>query len=290
MKSAPTSSEESVFKHALRSGASGFAAMGAQVSGLMWLRTTINHQYRHGGTGWGTLRGLYREGGVRRLYRGYLPAMAQAPLSRFGDVACYTAAQRWSAGGGGDGEPAPVWQTTALASGGSSLWRLGLMPLDSLKTSMQVHGKDGARILRQKVATSGPGVLFHGYLGTAGASMLGYYPWFFTFGYLDRALPRADDPLPQLCRHAGMGFSASLVSDTVSNAARVTKTYRQTHPTPISYLDAAKHIIQKDGWAGWLGRGLRTKWVANGIQSATFAVAWKYIERHLLSAPGRDSQ
>ena len=269
--------EEPVLKYALKSGLSGSIAMGAQVTGLMWLRTTINHQYRNGGNGIDTLRTLYKEGGVRRLYRGYLPAIVQAPLSRFGDVAFYTAAHRWA------GEERPVWQATAAASMGSSLWRLGLMPIDSLKTAMQVHGKNGAAILRQKVATSGPTVLFHGYLGTAGASMLGYYPWFFTFGYLDRTLPAAEDPLPRLCRHAGMGFAASLVSDTVSNAARVTKTYRQTHPTPISYVEAAKRIIVKDGWRGWLGRGLRTKWAANGIQSATFAVIWKYLEKYVWS-------
>lgn len=266
-------------EHALRSGASGLAAMAAQVTGLMWLRTTINHQYRHGGTGLATLRALHREGGVPRLYRGYAAAMLQAPLSRFGDTACYTAARRW----GDDREGTPVWQTTAVASLGSSLWRLGLMPLDSLKTSMQVHGKSGGAVLRQKIRVAGPGVLYHGYLGTAGATMLGYYPWFFTFGYLDRVLPPADPerPVAGLCRHAGMGFGASLVSDTVSNAARVTKTYRQTHPTPISYADAARRMIASDGWRGWLGRGLRTKWAANGIQSATFAVAWKHLESRL---------
>ena len=139
-------------------------------------------------------------------------------------------------------------------------------------------------MLRQKVSRSGASVLYHGYLGTAGASMLGYYPWFFTFGYLDRTLTAQDTPLASLCRHAGMGFAASLVSDTASNAARVTKTYRQTHPTPISYLDAARTIVAQDGWTGWLGRGLRTKWAANGIQSATFAVTWKYLERYVLSS------
>ena len=30
------------------------------------------------------LRHLYKEGGVLRFYRGYVPALAQGPLSRFG--------------------------------------------------------------------------------------------------------------------------------------------------------------------------------------------------------------
>ena len=35
---------------ALRSGFSGSAAMVIQVCSLMWLRTTMNYQYRYGGT------------------------------------------------------------------------------------------------------------------------------------------------------------------------------------------------------------------------------------------------
>ena len=75
-----------------------------------------------------------------------------------------------------------------------------------------------------------------------------------------------------------MGFAASAVSDTVSNAVRVVKVCRQTHPTPISYIEAARRVISEDGVRGLLGRGLRTKIVANGVQGATFSVAWRCIE------------
>jgi hypothetical protein len=36
------------------------------------------------------MRTLYRDGGVRRFYRGVLPALLQGPLSRFGDTAANT--------------------------------------------------------------------------------------------------------------------------------------------------------------------------------------------------------
>ncbi len=272
-----TSSEISPLKKALQSGAAGFGAMSVQVTALMWLRTTVNYQYRHGGTGRAALRRMYREGGVRRLYSGYAAAMLQAPLARFGDVASYTAVQQRL------GDSCPVWQSTGLASLASASWRLGLMPLDSLKTSMQVHGgRAGLGVLRDKVRRSGPGVLFHGYLGTAGANMLGYYPWFFTFGWLDRQLPVPGEDagvLAPLARHATMGLAASAASDTASNAARVLKTYRQTAPAPVGYAEAAQAIVRSEGWRGLLGRGLGTKLVSNGIQSATFAVAWKYFEK-----------
>ena len=37
-----------------------------QVGALMWLRTTINYQYRHGTSTTTALKTLYREGGVVR--------------------------------------------------------------------------------------------------------------------------------------------------------------------------------------------------------------------------------
>ena len=58
-----------------------------QVGTLMWMRTTMNYQYRHGTTTAVALRTLWKQGGVRRLYRGVGPALLQGPLARFGDTA-----------------------------------------------------------------------------------------------------------------------------------------------------------------------------------------------------------
>ena len=43
----------------------------------MWMRTTMNYQYRYGTTTTQALRKLYAEGGVRRFYRGIAPALFQ---------------------------------------------------------------------------------------------------------------------------------------------------------------------------------------------------------------------
>jgi hypothetical protein len=64
-------------KKALRGGLPGMAAMAIQVMSLMWMRTTINYQYRHGGTMMGALKTLYAEGGIPRFYKGVLPALVQ---------------------------------------------------------------------------------------------------------------------------------------------------------------------------------------------------------------------
>merc|ERR1719456_1166981 len=75
-------------KKAWNSGSAGFVAGTMQVVAFMWLRTTMNYQVKHGGSFLDTLMLLWKEGGLRRLYRGLLPwAIFQAPLSRFGDVA-----------------------------------------------------------------------------------------------------------------------------------------------------------------------------------------------------------
>ena len=38
------------------------------------------------------------------------------------------------------------------------------------------------------------------------------------------------------------------------------------------------HTLAADGWWGLLFRGLGTRLLANVLQSALFAVVWKYIE------------
>lgn len=43
----------------------------------MWMRTTINYQYRYGTSTTTALKTLYREGGVVRFYRGLGPALLQ---------------------------------------------------------------------------------------------------------------------------------------------------------------------------------------------------------------------
>lgn len=62
---------------ALRGGLPGMAAMAIQVFALMWLRTTINYQYRYGTSTMQALRTLYKEGGIPRFYQGLAPALIQ---------------------------------------------------------------------------------------------------------------------------------------------------------------------------------------------------------------------
>ncbi len=117
---------------------------------------------------------LYREGGVLRFYRGYWAALAQGPLSRFGDTAANTG-MLVLLNSLDSTKNLDVGSKTAAASVAAGLFRILLMPIDAVKTSMQVGGS--FKPLAQKIKTSGVGVLWHGALASAGATMIGHWPW-----------------------------------------------------------------------------------------------------------------
>lgn len=249
----------------------------------MWLRTTMNYQYRHGTTTRQALRKLYAEGGVRRFYRGLAPALFQGPLSRFGDTAA-NAGMLALLDHYDSTRSLPVAAKTAAASTAAALWRICLMPIDTLKTTLQVEGARGMTVIASKMRTSGPVVLYYGAMGAFAATWVGHFPWFFTYNFLDATLSVPDSLAAKLARNAGIGFAASCVSDTASNSIRVLKTYRQTAEVKVSYVDAARSIVAKDGLFGLFGRGLQTRLLANGVQGALFSVGWKYFQLQYANA------
>lgn len=261
-------------KEALGGGIPGMVAMFAQVSTLMWLRTTVNYQYRYGTTAREAFTTLYKDGGLRRFYRGYSAAIIQGPLSRFGDTAAnngvltvlnsYTYTQSL-----------PIIVKTGFASATAGAFRVLLMPIDTVKTMMQVEGKNGINALKTKIQEAGPKVLFYGSFASSLATMVGHYPWFATYNILNEKLINYKDTKKQLIRNAFIGFTASMVSDTCSNSIRVIKTTRQTIGTEMDYNKIIKMIVDKDGWSGLFGRGLKTKIITNGIQGMLFSVYWK---------------
>ena len=172
---------------------------------------------------------------------------------------------------------------TICASATAACWRVLIMPLDTLKTTMQVSGKKGGHKLTHKLQVSGPRVLYNGAIAASAANFVGHYPWFFTFNYLSANLPpftiSTDYPeLNKFARMATIGFFASFMSDTCSNSIRVVKTTKQTFEKHITYPEVVKHIIKSDGVLGLFGRGLKTKIFANGVQGMMFSVAWKFTQ------------
>lgn len=261
-------------------GLSGAAAMGVNVCSLMWIRTTINYQYRYGTSTTEAFKTLYKDGGIPRFYRGLIPALLQGPLSRFGDTAANTGVLA-ALDAFESTEKLPVALKTVAASIGAALFRIILMPVDTFKTTMQVEGKDGISKLFKKFSTNGPSVFYSGSLAAASATFVGHYPWFFIYNFLSDRLPRPTDTATKLARSALIGFCASAVSDTCSNSIRVIKVYKQANAEAISYPEALKRVIAEDGILGLFGRGLQTKIIANGLQGLMFSVLWKLIDEQL---------
>ena len=160
------------------------------------------------------------------------------------------------------------------------------MPVDTVKTIMQVEGKNGLPILWQKVRTGGVGAFYQGGFGAVGASFVGHYPWFATYNFLNANIDMPEDFAQKLMRNAGIGFCSSFVSDCTSNSIRVIKTTKQTHSESITYGEAANLVIKSDGLAGLFIRGLQTRILANGCQGMLFTVLWKYFEEQLNKRDG----
>ena len=276
-------------RRALGGGLAGAGAMALQVLLLFPLRSLMNYQYRYGGTFRAAVSALHSEGGARRFYRGLLPALVQAPLARFGDTASNTGILAILNSNESTAN-LPIGIKTLAASSAAAMFRILIMPVDTIKTVLQVDGQKGISALGGKFRANGPSVFFHGALAASAATFAGHYPWFAVFNALDANLPVPTDRLGKLCRSAGIGFSATLVSDTVSNSIRVIKTYRQTHPSPISYRQAVTDVIRQDGVLGLAFRGLKTRIVANGIQGLTFSVLWKHFDEQWLHAASKEKE
>mmetsp|Transcript_39533 Transcript_39533/g.79834 ORF Transcript_39533/g.79834 Transcript_39533/m.79834 type:complete len:313 (+) Transcript_39533:53-991(+) len=269
---------------ALRGGLSGAAAMAINVGALMWMRTTVNFQYKYGMGTTEALRHIYNDGGrglsgVLRFYKGVGPALIQGPLSRFGDTAANDGAMALM-----DALPmfedTPTFVKSIGCSAAAASFRIFLMPVDCLKTTMQVEGSKGIGLLGAKIKAGGPGVLWHGALGVVSATFVGHYPWFFTRNQLQEILPKYDrktETLNYLGVAAIIGFCASAVSDTCSNSIRVLKTTKQTAEFPITYTQAFRQVVDKDGISGLMFRGLKTKIISNGFQGLLFNVLWRTI-------------
>ncbi|GAA5951846.1 hypothetical protein JCM3765_003134 [Sporobolomyces pararoseus] len=277
-------------------GLAGALSMVLQVLLLLPLRTIMNYQYRHGGT---SFTSSYRlllsssNGRHSRLYAGLLPALVQGPVARFGDTASNAGvlalleSNDWL-------RKLPTGVKTAAGSLLGAIFRMVLMPVDTLKTTMQTEGNSKALVvLKERVKRYGPGTLWSGAWATAAANFVGSFPWFATYNYLSLHLPTpSEDPsihshfgfvMLKLSRQALIGFVSSVVSDTISNSLRVVKTYRQTAEEDVGYRQATREILKKEGPKGLFGRGLKTRLLANGLQGIIFSVLWKVFQ-DLLSA------
>jgi hypothetical protein len=279
-----------------------------QVVLLMWVRTITVYQYRYGISMATAFSRLYREGGIARFYEGWEYAVIQGPLARFGSIAAnelailiFAHTSHSAVETGKTPVKISLASTTAatvaasivdrlpkqaLATliGGllSSCWRGFLMPIDTCKTILQVDGSPGLAALMTKIASDWRNaiLLYEGTGVTLVGTFIAHYPWFMVHNYLDHALVRPSRLSLLLLRNAFIGFTASALSDTVSNSLRVIKTVKQslaTETKQLSYLQVVALVYREGGVSAFLGRGLLSRILSNGLQSILFTVIWKLL-------------
>ena len=261
------------YKKAIGGGIAGFSAMTIQISTLMWLRTTMNYQYKNSGKFIPSMKILYSQGGIPRFYRGYSAAIIIGPLSRFGDTAANACVLSLF-----ENSSIPISIQTICGSTAAAFWRAFLMPIDAIKTTLQVEGKSGLKLLKNKIKTNNISILYHGTTASMSATFVGHYPWFLTYNILNTKLPTYNETYKNLLRNAFIGFNAAVISDCLSNSLRVVKTVKQTSSNYITYPQVVKQIINKGGILDLFGRGLKTRILTNGLQGILFTVCWKQIE------------
>lgn len=253
-----------------------------QVLSLMWLRTTVNYQYRYGVPMTTAIRQLYQQGGIARFYKGVFFALIIGPVSKFGAVA----ANEWSKILVESYYPingASEFAATVLGTILTVLWRVFLMPIETCKTVLQVDGGSGFAKLLSSIQRGQIGVLYRGSTAAILSVAAGHYPWFMVYNLLDKYLSKAkrEQVWQTVGRSAFIGFVASAVSDAVSNVLRVLKTVKQATGADgrraLSYLQIAQSIVNEGGLVTLFGRGLLTRIVTNGIQSVLFTVMWQVL-------------
>ena len=260
------------YQKAIGGGISGSMAMITQVSTLMWLRTIMNYQYVNGGSFNTTIKTLYRQGGISRLYRGYSFALINAPLFRFGDTAANIGILEATRD-----LDLPLSIKTAIASVGAASWRVLFMPMDTLKLNYQVNGSLNS--LKTNIKKNGVRTMYNGSIAAFSSTLIGHYPWFVTYNYLNTYFPedKNDTTIGKLTKRASIGLCSSIISDTTSNCVRVIKTLKQTSGKTLSYRETINNLYSKEGYT-WVFRGLKTKIITNGINGIMFSITWRYFQ------------
>ena len=269
-------SKEAAFRGGLYAASAGLI----QVVSLMWLRTTVNYQYRYGVPMIKALKELYLQGGVMRFYKGITYAIVLGPVCKFGATAANEGSRVLMDSYDLSSTTAQLY-TTVLGTGLNALWRFLLMPLETCKTVLQVDGSIGFQRLISKVLRGNFSVLYQGSAASLLVSAVSHYPWFYVYNFLDETMKKSTDLVDTIIRSAFIGFMASAASDIISNGLRIIKTIKQSTISDsvkgVSYLAIINNLYREGGWPALLVRGLGTRLFTNGIQSVIFTVLWKVL-------------
>ena len=127
-----------------------------------------------------------------------------------------------------------------------------LIPIDTIPNIYQVKGLESKTLIKNKIKNYGVLRTFYSG-GTVYLSnmFIGSYIWFNFYMIFNNNLPKFkyDD-----IRNAGIGFTSTLISDLTLNPLRIIKTYKQSSPNYITYVDSFKEIVGNKGISSYIGR------------------------------------
>lgn len=239
------------------------------VPAFMWLNTVTTHQYRHGGCVRQAIRTLYSEGGVRRFYRGIVPALLYSPALRCAGLAANEGLVVT------EHKELSLSTCALLASCIAATSRVLLMPIDAWRTAKQVNGTNGLSMLIDK-ARKKPVSLWYGSASSVLSTVVSNYVWCLSNTWLRQELPTASFESKH-SRNATIGFCSTVLSDTCSNFFRVLKTVKQAATEHRGYAACAKDILQQQGTQGLFARGLGPRIMHSGLQGAVFFLGYQAL-------------
>lgn len=251
----------------------GTLAMSAQITCFYWLKTLTTYQYKTGLNTYPAFKQLVNQNGILRFYNGYFPSLVMGSGCRFGDVASYKYFN--------SKENLNSYEKSIYSSICSTIWRINLMPIDTLDNMLQVYGKNGTSVLREKIKKKGVLSLYNGGLAWSSTNLIGYIGWFNTYTFLEFIGNKYD--INNNYYNMFEGVTATIVSDTITNPIRVLKIYRQTNKHNISYYNSYKEIINEYGYRNFIFRGLKTRLFMHSLQNGLFVIMWKKFDKYLES-------
>ena len=252
---------------------SGLMAGAVQTTTIMPLKTTLNYQYTNGVSTKQAIANLFRfGGGISRFYKGFAPALILNSASRFGETLINTSVM--------ENTSLPLYQQTALSSILTASYRSLFMPLDVIKTNLQVKGNGAIKSIKSQVRKKGIRYFWNGTMPQCAATMVGHYPWYFIYNYLNKVSGCCDVYSHEIVKQGMIGFTASFSADIFVNGFKVLKATRQTTLPDASYRKIFTTILKNEGIFGFY-RGFKTKIIINGCNGMLFSVCWKIFKDNI---------
>ena len=259
-------------------------------------KTLIKYQYVNG-TGLSETLSLLLFESVdnQRVLRGIFPNIIKYSCGKMGEASIYTYFKQLNFDSHNTHEFNARLYFTSLTI---TLWRVNLMPLDTISNVLQVHGKNGYKLINTRIKNEGIKTLYSGSIFYGAIIYIHSFIWFSLYESLSshmitstqveskqtsqfnksNIISNTNLNIKNDLNNGIIGFLATLGSDTINNPLKVIKTYKQTYKNNISYFDSFKHVISGNDYKKGIYRGLYTKTILNAFTSSIYVILWKRFE------------